>query len=83
MQGLIKSFTVIIMSVLSLLGFVSSPYDAPIDKVNGGDPFIVETESGCYYTFTTGGGIDIFKIKSFDTIEVEDRKLFTGQVMTA
>lgn len=74
MQGFIKSFTTLILSFFALLGLVSTPYDEPVDNVNGGDPFIVETQEGCYYTFTTGGGIDIFKTDSFDKIEVIDKK---------
>jgi GH43 family beta-xylosidase len=74
MQNIISSFTVIIMSVLSVLGLVTTPYDEPIDKINGGDPYIYEDESGCYYTFTTGGGIDIFELESFDSINVKRQK---------
>ncbi len=65
----------IILSVLTFLGVVTiTPYDKPIDNVNGGDPFIIEDETGTYYTFTTGGGIDIFKVKSYDHITVEKMK---------
>lgn len=74
MLSIIKSFTAIVMALLSFLGFISTPYDEPIDKINGGDPYIIEDESGCYYTFTTGGGIDIFQIVSFDTINVTRQK---------
>lgn len=74
MQGFLNSVTTVFMSVLTLLGLVSSPYDAPIDKENGGDPFIVEDNTGCYYTFTTGGGIDIRKIESFDNTTVIEQK---------
>ncbi len=74
MQNIIKSFTAIIMAALSFMGFITTPYDEPIDKINGGDPYIIEDESGCYYTFTTGGGIDIFQIEAFDTINVTRQK---------
>ena len=74
MHNLIQSLGAIIMAMLTFLGVVSSPYDEPIDKINGGDPYIIEDESGCYYTFTTGGGIDIFQIESFDTINVTRQK---------
>ena len=74
MLSVIKSFTAIVMALLSFLGFISTPYDEPIDKINGGDPYIIEDESGCYYTFTTGGGIDVFQIESFDTINVTRQK---------
>lgn len=74
MQSIISSISVLIMTLLSVLGFISTPYDEPIDKINGGDPYIIEDESGCYYTFTTGGGIDIFQIESFDAINVTRQK---------
>ncbi len=74
MESIIKSLTTIIMAALTLLGLASTPYDEPIDKINGGDPYIYEDESGCYYTFTTGGGIDIFQIESYDKIEVSRMK---------
>ena len=74
MESIIKSFTAIIMAVMTLMGLASTPYDEPIDQINGGDPYIYEDESGCYYTFTTGGGIDIFQIESFDKIEVSRMK---------
>lgn len=74
MQNFIKSFTTIIMAFFSLLGLARTPYDKPIDAYNGGDPFIVETQEGCYYTYTTGGGVDILKTESFDKIEVTEKK---------
>lgn len=74
MQQIIKSLTSIFLSVLTFLGLIASPYDSPIDKANGGDPFIVEDETGVYYTFTTGGGIDIRKIESFDNTSVIEQK---------
>ncbi len=74
MQNLIQSLSAIIMAVLTFFGLISSPYDEPIDKINGGDPYIIEDESGCYYTFTTGGGIDIFQIETFDSINVTRQK---------
>ncbi len=74
MQSIISSISVLIMSFLSVAGFITTPYDEPIDSINGGDPYIIEDESGCYYTFTTGGGIDVFQIESFDTINVTRQK---------
>lgn len=74
MQNLFKSLTTIIMTALTFMGLIATPYDEPIDKINGGDPYIIEDESGCYYTFTTGGGIDIFQIEEFDSIDVTRQK---------
>lgn len=75
MMALFMSIISAIMSFLTMLGVVSaSPYDLPIDAENGGDPFIAEDETGCYYTFTTGGGIEIRKIKSFDDTSVIEKK---------
>ena len=74
MQNFIKSLSVLFAAIFAVMGLTSTPYDKPIDEVNGGDPYIIEDESGCYYTFTTGGGIDIFEIESFDTIDVKRRK---------
>ncbi len=75
MQSIISFITSVLLSVLTFFGvFTASPYDNPIDNQNGGDPFIVEDETGTYYTFTTGGGIDIRKIKSFDDTTVLEHK---------
>lgn len=74
MESFIKSLSVLFAAVIAFLGFTSTPYDEPIDSVNGGDPYIYEDESGCYYTFTTGGGIDIFEIESYNTIDVKRQK---------
>ena len=74
MNSFIKSVTVLMLSLFGLLGLAGTEYNVPIDNYNGGDPYIVETDGGCYYTFTTGGGIDIFKIENFDKVEVLDKK---------
>lgn len=75
MSKLIRTLATALTVVLTFLGIsVSSPADAPIDLSNGGDPFIVEYEGNTYYTFTTGGGIDIRKIKSYDNTEVIEQK---------
>lgn len=73
-----QSIMAVILSILTFLGLVTvSPYDKPIDNQNGGDPCIVEDETGVYYTFTTGGGIDIRKIKSFDdTTELQHKVIY-------
>ena len=68
----------IIAFITALVAFFSS-YTAdgtavPFDDINGGDPFIAEYEGDYYYTFTTGGGIDIFKTDSIEKINVTDRK---------
>lgn len=85
MQNFIKSLTSIILSLFALLGLAKTPYSEPVDKYNGGDPFIVETEDGCYYTYTTGGGVDILKTETFDKIEVTDKKtvFWSGECGTA
>ncbi len=66
----------ILMSILITLGINGQPsqYDKPIDSVNGGDPCIAEDASGTYYTFTTGGGIDIFQLESYDKVNVTGQK---------
>lgn len=74
MQNFIKSATTLVLAFFTLVGIVQTPYSEPIDNYNGGDPFIVETEDGCYYTYTTGGGVDILKSESFDKIEVSEKK---------
>jgi len=74
MSNFIKSLTTVILSLYALLGLVNTPYDSPIDICNGGDPFLVETQDGCYYTYTTGGGIDIIKTRSIDKIDAIDKK---------
>ena len=79
MSNFIKSLTTVILSLYALLGLVNTPYDSPIDICNGGDPFLVETQDGCYYTYTTGGGIDIIKTRSIDKIDAIDKKTVFGQ----
>lgn len=74
MQNIIKSATTLVLAFFTFIGIVQTPYSEPIDNYNGGDPFIVETEDGCYYTYTTGGGVDILKTESFDKIEVSEKK---------
>ncbi len=58
----------LVITVLSLLGIFAAEDGGsePIDLQNGGDPMIVEDGENCYYTFTTGGGIDIREIVAFD-----------------
>ncbi len=68
----------ILSLIVSVAGYINSfsvtEYDLPVDGENGGDPFIVEDETGCYYTFTTGSGIEIRKINSFNDTTVIDKK---------
>ncbi len=78
MQSII-SFFLSILTLFSLMtGFgEESAYRQPIDNTNGGDPFIVESNGNAYYTFTTGSGVDIRKIKAFDNTEtLEARTVF-------
>ncbi len=56
------------------LPFAESSPVLPIDYQNGGDPFIVEDAGKTYYTFTTGGGIDIREIASFEDTTVIRQK---------
>ncbi len=72
----------LITIILTSLGIpTGNTEEQPVDNTNGGDPYMVEADSGTYYTFTTGGGIDIIKIKSYDNTEVIDRKtvFYAGQ----
>lgn len=71
MSNFIKSLIASLAVVLTFFGFMTeSSYDKPIDPKNGGDPFIVEADGEYYYTYTTGGGIDIKQIKSPESAEV-------------
>lgn len=67
--------TILAASLIQSIGILApSKYDKPIDAKNGGDPFIVEDSGSTYYTFTTGGGIDIRKITAFDNTTVIEQK---------
>lgn len=75
MNAIYRFFYLILTAVLTLFGVsTATVYDKPIDSQHGGDPVIVETDSGTYYTFTTGGGIDIRKIVSFNDTTVLEQK---------
>ena len=72
---IIKSIIAIITALVAFFSSYTAVGEAvPFDEVNGGDPFIAEYEGDYYYTFTTGGGIDIFKTDSIEKINVTDRK---------
>lgn len=71
----IKTIVAIITALVAFFNSYTAAGEAiPFDDINGGDPFIAEYEGDYYYTFTTGGGIDIFKTDSIDKINVIDRK---------
>ena len=78
MSDFIKTIASMLVAVFTFFGItVASDLDKPIDLQNGGDPFIVEDSGNTYYTFTTGGGVDIRKIESFnDTTLIEQKTVF-------
>lgn len=68
-------FKTLLITLLSLLGvFRIGMTDAPVDAENGGDPVIVESDGSFYYTYTTGGGVDICKIADYNDVAVLERK---------
>ena len=72
---IIKSIIAIITALTAFISSYTAVGEAvPFDEINGGDPFIAEYEGDYYYTFTTGGGIDIFNTDSIEKINVTDRK---------
>ena len=82
MNQLISSVMALLTVILSVLGFpTNSTEDSPIDTEHGGDPFIIEAGDETFYTYTTGGGIDIKKIESFDNPQVLESKtvFFAGE----
>ena len=53
-------------------------FSNPIDSQHGGDPFIARDGDDYYYTYTTGGGVDIHKITSFyDTTPLESKRVYS------
>lgn len=75
MQQFISSLLAFFTAILSLFGISTDPNEnEPIDLYHGGDPYIIEHNDETYYTFTTGGGIDIRKIKSFNDTEIIEQK---------
>ncbi len=74
MQFFVTLAVTIAMFLQSFFGIGTSQYDVPVDNKHGGDPFIVEDESGCYYTYTTGGGIDISRINGINDTTVIEKK---------
>ena len=86
MSHFIKSVSAFLATIITFFGItLTTNEDLPIDQVNGGDPFIVEYEGETYYTYTTGGGVDIVKIKAFNDATELDRKtvLWSGEENTA
>ena len=94
MNMILKSVSIFLAFIIQITGVFSLPfipgdeYDKPIDTDDGGDPFIVEDGGNTYYTFTTGGGIDIRKIAAYnDTTVIEQKTVYwagndgiTGQI---
>ena len=80
MSAFIRSLAAVLATIITFFGItLTTDEDLPIDPENGGDPFIVEYEGETYYTYTTGGGVDIIKIKDFrDASEYLDRSVFPG-----
>ena len=75
--------SVVLSAVYAFSGFLAlvSPtpdkYDIPIDSQQGGEPFIVEDESGTYYTYTLGNRIEIRKIAAYnDTTLLESKVVY-------
>ena len=62
-------------AIMTIFGVsTATQYTTPIDNEHGGDPFIVEVSDETYYTFTTGDGIEIRKIVSYDDTTVIEKK---------
>lgn len=81
MQNFIRLVSLFLAAVMQFCGLTFSPCKnetpLPIDLDDGGDPFIVEDGGNTYYTFTTGGGIDIRKIASYnDTTVIEQKTVY-------
>lgn len=75
MNAIYRFLYLILAAVMTAFGVsTSTQYDKPVDNENGGDPVIIETDTGTYYTFTTGGGVDIRKIVSFNDTTVLEQK---------
>ncbi len=78
MKSIFSFLSVIIAAALQLTGILNLPFGVqkaqPVDFTDGGDPVIVEADGNAYYTFTTGGGIDIRKIKAFDDTTLIEQK---------
>ena len=83
MSAFFKTVFAVVFSFLC--SFTATVYDTPVDPVNGGDPFVAEDGENCYYTFTTGGEIDIFRVDSFENMTVMEQKtvFWAGQNGTA
>lgn len=84
MTALSRVIALFIAAVIQYTGIFQLPFlfgnenSYPIDAFNGGDPFMVESEGNTYYTYTTGNGITIRKITSFDnTTLIEEKQVYS------
>ncbi len=80
MYGFLRFVFTCFTAIMMIFGVSpETMYTKPIDNENGGDPFIVEADGETYYTFTTGGSIEIRKIKKYnDTTLLEKKTVFSA-----
>ena len=81
MQTFMRFAALLIAAIMQFAGLPFSlggnETPLPIDLDDGGDPVIVEDGVNTYYTFTTGGGIDIRKIAAYnDTNLIEQKTVY-------
>lgn len=75
MNQFLASFFALFMTIISFLGIPCNKSSSSlIDLQNGGDPYIIEDSGKTYYTFTTGGGIEIRQIAAFNNTETIAQK---------
>lgn len=76
MYAIYRFIFVMMTTIFAIFGEPTGTiYDVPIDNEHGGDPFIVEAGyDETYYTFTTGDGIEIRKIKAYNDTTLLDKK---------
>ncbi|MGI6247833.1 MAG: glycoside hydrolase family 43 protein [Acutalibacteraceae bacterium] len=81
---MLRLFKMIVLFFTSLVMLIpqaspSNGQDNPIDRYNGGDPYIANDNGQFYYTYTTGNGIVIRHITSFcNTEEIERKTVYTA-----